>query len=98
MKYGVELWAAQKKILGYQRLEKAQDEFLIWMQDNDLNCYFNLANMEPNDFSTRLYSAIRYPEAAPPLTHLLAYKFLDLTDFDQLELKHDQFPSANTFD
>lgn len=98
MKYGVELWAAQKKILGYQRLEKAQDEFLDWMQVNDLVCYFNLSNMEPNDFSTRIYSAIRYPEAVPPLTHLLAYKFLGLTDFNQLELKHDQLPSAATFD
>lgn len=98
MKYGVELWATQKKILGYQRLEKAQSEFLIWMQDNDLDCYFNTSSMEPNDFSTRLYSAIRYAEGVPPLTHLLAYSFLGLTDFDQLVLKHDQLPSATTLD
>ena len=98
MKYGVDLWAAHKKILGYRRLDKAQTEFTAWIQGNDLTCYFNWDSMEADDYVTSLNSAIYYGKSVPPVTHLLAYKFLGLTDFDQLELKHDQLPSATTLD
>ncbi len=98
MKYGVDIWAAQKNILDYRQLDKAQTEFTTWIHDNELTCYFNLDCMETDDYVTSLNSAIYYGKSVPPVTHLLAYKFLGLTDFDQLELKHDQLPSAIPLD
>ena len=96
MKYGVALMASVKGISGWQRIDKAEQGFDAWLRNNDLGIYFTSDAMESNDRVKRLYSAIRYAESVPPISQLLAYQFLGINDFSQLELEDDKISPVAT--
>lgn len=96
MKYGVALMASVKGISGWEHIDAAEQDFDAWLRINDLGIYFTSEVMQSNDKVKRLYSAIRYAELVPPVTQLLAYQFLGLSDFNQLVLRNDHIPLVVT--
>ncbi|GAB2922343.1 TniQ family protein [Rheinheimera gaetbuli] len=96
MKYGVAFRASVKGISGWQRIDAAERRFDAWLRENTLGIYFTPDVMESDDRVKRLYSAIRYAESVPPVCHLLAYQFLGISDFSQLELEDDKISPVAT--